>query len=764
MVPLGPAVAGAFLLGVLWIQLASRLYPAAVWLAAAALALLLARWSPAWRKIGALVGIMLIAASYATWRAQMRLDTRVPEALDKATVSCAGVVVGLPEYVDGGVRFQFRPDGEGLEGTRIGRLAVSWYPEAAQVERRSQVYPGARLRLSLRPRRITSHFNPGGHDHAGAALAQGVAGRAYVLSLDTEAASEASGSIIDMKRARLRDWIERRVDADMAGPMVAMVIGDQRGISAEQWSLFRETGTAHLVAISGLHVSIVAGLIGACVAMLWRRFPFLVQRLPARQAAIVAGVLAALCYAALAGFGLPVMRAVIMLGVAALALLLRRRSDPLRVLWMAMIAVLLFDPWAVLSAGFWLSFTAVFALLLVLSGRLGSRTRWQQFLIAQWAISMMTLPIALGIFGAPSIISPLANAIAIPWVSLVLVPVLLLATATGSALLLSVSAWCLEQLMAVLTTMMAWSPAIIWIQPPLWLVVIACAGLVLALLPAGTPLRRFGLLCAVPLLCWRPSSPTDGTARITVIDVGQGLSVLVQTARHTMLYDTGRAFYRGGDAGRSIVLPALRHAGVARLDMMVLSHDDNDHAGGASSVADELEIEHVVGGVGTRLMNRQLGRCESGDAWRWDGVEFSWVYPAPGQVASTDNDRSCVLLIRAEDTSVLLTGDITQAAEAQLLSARELAGVSVVVAPHHGSQSSSSLPFVRHVSARHVVFAAGYRNAYRHPAQRVVERWQAHGARAWNTAEAGAVTIELDGQGAHVSGNAVAMRRYWHRQ
>ncbi len=749
-----------FVLGVLCVQQSTSLLPLPVYAGSLLLVGAIMMRVSRWRVCLCLLAGLLIGAGYATGRAHIRLEARVPDALDRTTVTWQGTVTGLPERAEGGVRFVFEPDAASVGKGSIGPLALSWYPESGLDESIVLVRPGARFSLTIRLRQATSLFNPGGFDHAGWYLAKGIAGLGYVKNGVLIATSAPS---VDATRDRLRTWIEGEISPPVAGPLLAMALGDQSRISDAQWDTFRVTGTAHLVAISGLHVGIVAGLIAACVGGIWRRVPWLVCRVPARHAAVCCAVVAALAYAALAGFGIPVVRAVIMLSVAAVALIGGRQSAPFRVLLLAMVAVLLFDPWAVLSAGFWLSFSAVAALMLVLSGRLARQPRWRQFLLAQAAISWMSLPIVLGVFGAPSLISPLANALAIPVVSIVLVPALLLAVVSGSSSLLGVAAWVLEHLMTALNAMAGWPIELSWTSPPLSLVMITCAALVISLLPRGTPMRRVAALCVLPLMLWRPVGPSPGVVWATVIDVGQGLSVLVRTARHSLLYDTGRAYYRGGDAGRSVVLPALAKAGIHQLDMLVLSHDDNDHVGGAESVMSGVRVQQVVGGAGVELKDRTVDPCVAGVSWRWDGVAFDWLYPDHGPAAAADNDRSCVLRIRASGHALLLTGDITRDAEARLISDTDLSDVWAVVAPHHGSKSSSSPAFVNALNAEHVIFSAGYKNPYHHPARVVVERWEAHGTRSWNTATVGAVTTALGEGSPHIEGRVTDGRRYWHR-
>lgn len=751
-----------FVLGVLWVQHSANLYPLATYMVGSIVGRALARLCPPLRPLALVVFGVALGAGYATWRAEVRLDARLPDALDRTSVHWKGTVTGLPLQVPGGVRFQFKVDSDETVPVPLDPVALSWFPPPEAHEVLAAIKPGARLAMGIRLRRSTSLFNPGGFDHAGRDLAKGLAGRGYVL--DARVLGPPDSAWVDGRRFELREWIIRRAPETIAGPLVAMALGEQRYITDSQWDIFRATGTAHLVAISGLHVSIVAGMVGLCVAFVWRRIPTLANRWPTRNAALLAGLLAVSGYAALAGFGIPVTRALIMVAVAVLAVLSGRRVAPFRTLLLAMVCVLLFDPWAVLSPGFWLSFGAVAALLIILQGRHGKRPRWGQFLLAQWAITWLTLPVVLGVFGGLAMVSPVANLIAIPWISLVIVPSLLLASVGGSELLLAFAGWHLEQLLAALAWLAQFNPAVAFVLPPLWLCCVACLLMSVALLPRGTPVRWLLAASALPLFLWRPEAVPIGTARMTVLDVGQGLSVLIETQTHRLLYDTGRGYYRGGDAGRSVVLPALASMGINRIDMLVLSHDDNDHVGGAPSIAAALPVSHVVGGEGVSLDGFSLTRCHAGEHWHWDGVLFEWLYPARGASANADNDRSCVLRIGAGGPRAVLTGDITDAAEASLVANKQLENTTVVVAPHHGSKSSSSPGFVRSVRAAHVIFSAGYRNAYGHPAPSVVERWRASGASTWNTADTGAVTVMLGADDAVVTGAKAIRLRYWHRQ
>jgi competence protein ComEC len=745
--------------GVLWVQQLAAL--PGWWLLAVSMATAVAvrvRFHGRLLAVVASIGLGLsVGAGYATVRAQWRLDDRLTVALEGQDLRISGVVQGLPEYTEDGARFVFAPDRAALPR----QLRLSWYANGQDDIGPPRLTPGDHLDLRVRLRRPTSQFNPGGFDHAGWYLAHGIGAKGHVR--EGRRVGRASAPSIDLLRDHLREWIGRNADPDVAPLLIAMAVGDQAAITEAQWTALRDTGTAHLVAISGLHVSIIAVLVAGLVGMVWRRVPWLALRLPTGRAAIVAGMCAALLHGALAGYGIPVMRAVVMLSVAAIAAWRTRRPPAGRVLLLALASVLLLDPWAVLSAGFWLSFGAVSALVLVLAGRVGPTGRVLQFVRSQWAIGVLSVPMLLSAFGQISLVAPLANLIAIPIVSLFVVPVLLLASATQCAWLLSVAGFALQRLMALLSHMAGW-PMASWsgAVPPTVLLCFAALGAFLLLLPRGTPMRLSGLGMLLVTLVWSPARPVDGAFDARVFDVGQGLAVRIRTRTHVLMYDAGRSYYRGGDAGRSVVLPALRHEGIDRLDRLVLSHDDSDHTGGAGSLLAGLSVAHITASAGVHVPDRVLDACVAGDAWEWDGVRFGWLSPTADAHEDDDNNRSCVLQVRGRSGSLLLTGDIQRQAEAGLV-ARGVSPLSVVVAPHHGSKSSSSEALIDAAQAQHVVFSAGLGNVYGHPAPVVVSRWLHAGAQAWNTADGGLIDIHWDGEVPVVAGYAQTHQRYWHR-
>jgi competence protein ComEC len=525
------------------------------------------------------------------------------------------------------------------------------------------------------------------------------------------------------------------------------------------------------MSISGLHVTMVSGLFAALVMAAWRRSERLVLALPAKKAAALAGFLAALTYCLISGFAVPAQRTLYMIGAVALCLWLGRTSSASRVLALALAVVLLADPWAVLSPGYWLSFGAVGVILFVVSGRT-LRAHWLvEWGKVQWAVTLGLTPLLLLLFQQVSLISPVANAVAIPLVSLVVTPLALLGAVLPVELPLRLAHLLLEGLMPVLDWLARLEGAV-WQQhaPVPWTLPFACLGVLWLLLPRGFPARWLGVPLLVPLIAVAPSGPGPGELWVTVFDVGQGLAVLARTQRHTLLYDTGPRFNAFADSGSRVIFPYLRGEGIARLDALVISHDDNDHAGGALSVLASLPVDALWSSLPRQHPLLELSPlrlpCRAGQGWTWDGVRFGFLHPGEQGIEDAlrpGNDRSCVLRISNEAGSLLLTGDIEWRAERELLQkfSAELSADALIV-PHHGSTTSSTEEFVERVGARYAVFAAGYRNRFGHPREEVLARYRRRGSAILRTDETGAVHMRFTREGIAIERERERARRYWH--
>lgn len=776
-----------FALGIWLCQQQAELFPWAYALTAAVGGLLAAymlkrsarraSWGMLW------VAALLVGFAYANGRAQLQLADTLTEALEGQDVEVIGRIVDLPQPFARGLRFQLETIDAPPGVPR--RLALVWYVQGrysktydAAAEEDSSlpaVHAGERWRFTVRLRQPHGNLNPHGFDTEALMFERGIGATGYVRPKgrnERVAAFDATPMAwIDHGRELIRARFERALpDSPWRGVLVALVVGDQAAIPKDQWAVFRQTGVTHLMSISGLHVTLIAAMFAFCVGGLWRRVPALALRLPAQKAAVLAGVLAAGAYVLLAGCGVPAQRTLYMLVVAALALWLGRGTGALRVMTLALLLVLLIDPWAVLSAGFWLSFGAVGALLLMARGLPGRGGRWHwlmNWLRAQWAVTLFTLPMLLGLFGQFSLVSPLANAVAIPLVSLVITPLALLFALLPLPALAEFANWLLDLLMSFLQWCAA-APFAVWQQaaPPMWLVAVCCVLALWSLLPRGVPGRWVGLLAFLPLLTWSPLRPLPGAAQVTVLDVGQGLAVHVRTATHDLLFDTGPQYSPETDAGERIVIPYLRAGGTPRLDMLIVSHGDNDHSGGAASILREYPVSAWRSGLssGNPLFAARVPHqaCLRDQQWEWDGVRFELLHPLP-EWLGRGNDGSCVLRISSVAGVVLLTGDVEIPAENLMLAtvSQQLAA-DVLVAPHHGSHSSSQEAFIAAVGAHSVVFTAGYRSRYHHPAPEVVARYARSGAALYRSDGDGAVRFDFGPTGLRVSRARIEQARYWH--
>lgn len=718
--------------------------------------------------------------AWAAWTAQARLADALPPEWEGRDIELIGVVSSLPQASDRNVRFEF--DVERVITPRAAvprRIVLSWWGRPARGELPAAVpalAPGDRWQLTVRLRRPRGMANPHGFDYEAWLLERNLRATGYVRarSGNHRVAPMAHRPAYWVERARY--LIRARIHAALAelpyaGVIAALAIGDQRAIPPEQWQTFTRTGVNHLMSISGLHVTMVSGLAFALVCGLWRRAPRATLALPATKAAAAAALAVALLYALLAGFAVPAQRTVYMLAVVAAALWLGVVESVSLVLCAALFVVVLLDPWAVLAPGFWLSFGAVVVILYVTTGRV-ARPNW---LVAwgrvQIAVTLALIPPLLALFQQVSIVSPVANAVAIPAVSLAVVPLTLIGIAlpfdAGLLFAHGLMGWC----MAVLEWL-ATLPAAVWQQhaPPAWAVVVAVAALALLLAPRGVPARWLGLAGLLPLFAVAPGPPRAGDVEIVVLDVGQGVAALARTARHALLYDTGPAFGPGADSGSRIIVPYARAAGVQRLDGLIVSHDDDDHWGGAQSVLQALPVGWLLTSLPDLdplvVQAEPALRCEAGQRWEWDGVRFEILHPARASYedpAVKDNDRSCVLSVRAPGGHVLLPADIERRSEEELLErASDRLHADVLLAPHQGSRTSSMPGFVRAVSPRVVVFPVGYRNRFGHPHREVVQRYLDFGSRIYRTDRDGAVTIVIRADGViSVTPYRAVYRRYW---
>lgn len=718
---------------------------------------------PLWVAIGFLWALLFAGTA---------LDRRLPQALEGSDLVAEGSIASVPQQRARSARFDFqitRLLGEGSAVLAPGRVRLSWYGQPPPLR------AGDRWRLTVRMKRPSGFMNPGGFDYERWLFHHDYAATGYVRA---DPGNRRLGPPAFPPLDRLRQRIAQGVDQALEGraqrgTIKALAVGERGDVGPAQWEVLTRTGTSHLLAISGLHIGLVAGLVFLAVRWSWALWPALSSRCPAARVAALSAMVAALGYAALAGFSVPTRRALVMLAVGMGALALQRCVQPSRVLALALAAVLVLQPLSVLEAGFWLSFGAVAVLLYGMTGRVRPPGTWWRWGRAQWLVALGLLPLTLLFFQRASVIAPLANLVAVPWVSLLVVPAVL-----GGVVLIgaspTVGGWALslaERALGLLWQPLAWlaeQPFAQWAQPApaAWALAFAVLGALLLLAPRGLPGRPLGALLLLPALLVRPFGPPPGTARLCQLDVGQGLAVAVRTHRHVLVYDTGARFSPRFDAGSAVVAPYLRSQGVRRIDRLVLTHGDNDHIGGLQGLMARMEVSDWLAGEPGAVRGVPMRACRAGETWRWDGVRFSVLHPSSTDEGLHGNDRSCVLRVDAGGAAALLTGDIQRPAERRLLGRyRRALAADVLVAPHHGSSTSSTPAFVNEVHPRYVLFAVGYRNRYGFPRPRVVERYRALGAQTLDSAQHGAVCLTLDPeQGVRaLSSHRQAARRYWNR-
>ena len=644
--------------------------------------------------------------------------------------------------------------------------------------RQLDIHSGERWQVRAKLKRPHGLANPGGFDFESWQVQRNISAVGSLSGREHIRLEAAGYFSIHHWRARLRDHLQQRLAAYESGPLLmALLVADDAGITRAQWQLFRDTGTIHLFVVSGSHIAITGGLVW-WLAQLWRRTPWSSGSRREHMVCALPALLVALVYALLAGMGLPIQRALIMFGTLLLATTLRRNTRFADVLLLALLLVLLHDPLAARDAGCWFSFAAVSALALAVSGTFGGgidKPHWG-WLRAQWLVFVACVPILMLIGGQLSLLSLPANIFAIPLTSLLTLPLAFIALLSEPiAPAIADGCWqaadfSLRVLLLYLQRLHEPFSSSVWplVTNPLTLIFAALA-VALLLLPRGVPGRSLALVFLLPLLWPRLTQVPEGSLRATVIDVGQGLSVLIQTREHRLLYDTGPAFGSGATAAEMSVLPLLRQFGVSSLDRLMVSHRDSDHAGGVEAVLTSLPTQSVW--VGERLyvdpqnIKAPLD-CQAGQHWRWNGVDFTVLSPdlpaADAPARARGNNRSCVLLIVAGDSALLLAGDIERDVEQYLLEQNRLRPLSLLVAPHHGSRSSSTPEFVYATQPELVVFSAGYRNAFGHPHPRVIERYTAVGSRLFNTAVSGALTVEMDPTGVvDVTEYRRERRHYW---
>ncbi len=735
-------------------------------------------------------------------------------ALEGKNLVVTGTVASLPQSVEQGVRFVLRVETAQAAGELIdlpGSIDLGWYLDGwgdrsltPPPPEKITPHAGERWRMTVRLKAPNGARNPNGFDYELRLWEQGVRATGYVrLGTKDEppkrlSAAQPLGAYAVLRlRERVRDAILQQLAGEpegdarisesarpgtptartrAAGVVAALVTGDQRVIDQADWDVFRATGVSHLVSISGLHITLFAWLASQLIGMLWRRVPRWCLALPAPSAALLGGLALATLYALFSGWGVPAQRTVLMLAVVVLLRLIGRRWPWPHVWLLACAAVVLLDPWALLQAGFWLSFVAVgvlFAMVPIANNQVGisARDHFLSLIRQQAVITVALAPLTLLLFGQVSVVGFVANLLAIPWVTMVVTP--LSFAGVLWAPFWQLSAWAVQAIGWWLGWLAALPIAQVSVaSAPLWAGLAAVIGGIALAARLPWSLRLIGLPLCLPVLLWQAPRPLPGHFELLAADVGQGNAVLVRTAGHSLLYDTGPRYSAASDAGERVLVPLLRSLGET-LDVVMISHRDSDHSGGAAAVLTHQPQARLTGSIPSEaslLAMRDWTPCVSGQRWTWDGVQFDVLHPpvpASPKMARGErpNAQSCVLKIRASDqTTALLVGDIEKAQERSLVERAAVSGetlaATLLLVPHHGSKTSSSDVFLDAVQPRTALVQAAYRSRFGHPAPEVVQRYRARGTQIIDSARCGAATWQSS-EPARVRCERIEDRRYW---
>lgn len=654
------------------------------------------------------------------------------------------------------------------------------------------LHPGDFISVKAKLKRPWGASNPGGYDaeknfflnqiKATGTIKQWISHQPYT--------ENNFGYAIDNIRQKISDNMLTSLNQDeLSGMLIGLTIGVGDKITSEQWSLLRQTGTTHLIAISGLHISLIGGLIFGCMSFFWRRVPRLLLWVPAKIAAAYVTLFFTWAYGFLAGMSVATERACLMMSVLMLAIIFKLRISAGFVYALSLVMILLWDPFSVLSMGFWLSYIAIGILIFATGNRIWftAQSSTSKYLQPQWAAFIGMLPISLYFFQSASLLSPIVNLIAIPWVSFVVTPVCLFSAfafmvhlnGLGEALIVLAKGlyfplWKgMEWIVSFFP--MVWHFALPSGTTGLGWFAVSMLGAGILLLPKGVPYKkRVGSGLFAALLFYQPVQLQSGEFQFGLLDVGQGLASVVFTQNHVLIYDVGPK-WKERDSGSQVIMPYLAYYHRKNVDAVIISHTDLDHRGGLDSVLSIYPVKHILTSEVERLIQKTYAKparpiqpvlCQAGQSWVWDGVAFEMLHPSADAMLSEKNrnNLSCVLKISTGKSSLLLTGDIEAGAEKALLNhyKADLAA-EILVAPHHGSKTSSTFEFVQAVQPKYVLFPTGKDNRFGFPKQVVVDQYQKLGSYLYNTAEQGAILFTVTPE--EVSEPIVwreQQRRFWH--
>ncbi|MCK5360539.1 MAG: DNA internalization-related competence protein ComEC/Rec2 [Gammaproteobacteria bacterium] len=779
-----PRHAAAFLTGICSFVAMPSLDRAVFFAVIFACILLLLMLLKKWRMAGL---FFFTAYAWAGFCTAQQLSNSLAHELAGKIITVKGHVEGLPEREGRIVRFNLNVFGsEVVNGRQIkGRIRISDYRKKS-----INPQPGEAWTLLLRVKPSHGFANPAGFDYEKWLFNHKIIATAYIRKpkAGDRNSARVNHRLPDLDQPAYIDHfrlaIARQIDISLAGsPMrgiiTALATGDRRAISTQQWSVLQKTGTSHLMAISGLHVGMVAAIAFFVFRFFWSTLPVLSLRLSAHKAAAIAALIFALFYSLLAGFSLPTQRALLMLAVLSVAVISGRNVRPLDVLSLSLLLILLIDPLAILSAGFWLSFSAVTMILYIVLfhqyKQSWAKKRSFKAVSLQWKLSLMMAPLSLLFFQQIPLAGPVANIIAIPVVALLIVPLVLCASLSfllfGNSFIdqytYQLANFLLQQLWALLETLTVSADVVNFYPDTSAAAFIGLMFVVLTVvLPTGFKVRKLAAVGFLLFLYPLHAEMRHGEFRMILLDVGQGLSAIIKTGQHSLLFDTGARFSKKFNAGDAVVLPVLKSLSINKLDKLLISHGDNDHSGSLGTLLEGINVQQLLTNEAIpndNYANYDVSPCIAGKQWNWDGVSFRILHPQEASSAS-GNNGSCVLKITSDFGSILLPADIEREAELALVSNYngELKS-SILVAPHHGSKTSSTETFLQAVSPELVLIPAGWMNRYHHPSKEVVSRMADRGIATISTGECGAIDVHVGQGGIVIEAFRRKNRKIWDR-
>lgn len=676
----------------------------------------------------------ILGFTWAFFFAHQQLNWKIPESDQGKPVLITGYIYSLPSISKDKTTFDFSLKKFNQQPAK-GLLKLTWYYPTTMLN------VGDKWQFKVRTKQIHTLMNPNTFDYEAWAFQANVRGEGSVINAEENQIINHHLYHFPLQRLRqnLKEKITKNLPTTETAPWIlALALGERQNISPDKWEVLRNTGTNHLMAIAGLHIGCMSGLIFFIAMFIARRIPVLCLKIPAQHIGALAALMMAITYGALAGFIIPTERACIMIAIFLIISLLKRKTVAWQAWSLALTIVLLLNPLVVLAESFWLSFGSVALIIYGMHGRLNPKGVWWKYGRIQWVIALGLIPLSIWLFQQCSLISFIANSIAIPWVAFIIVPLtlcgvfcLLFSVKIGASIL-----WLADKNLSWLWFVLhalAKLPIANWYQtmPNATMLIVSMLGVVILLLPRGFPGRWFGIILLLPLVFYQPVNIPNGAVKLTLLDVGEGLSTIIQTKNHLLVFDAGDRISDNFDMGESVLVPFLHYLHIKKIDKLIISEIDRDHIGGALSLFKNFSVKNIETSAPEFFVAEKGNACVIHESWRWDNVEFIFL-----------KDHPCVLKIITAHKAILLTSDIKKSAEKELLS-DENVSANVLIAPDHGSLAGMTAAFVKAVNAQYVLFPVGFRNRYHFPNFSVVEKYQEQGAGIADSVNDGAITIDV---------------------